>query len=228
MNTIEPNGLVVGYLRVSSVSQDAASQRSAIEKYAAMTGNTVADWFSEKRSAKTLARPELERLLAAVRMRTVRRVLTFKLDRLCRSGVSDTFRVVSELRSAGCELVCVADNLVIRPEKDDVVGDTLLFALGLAAKLERQAGEERRAAARERLRAAGRPWGRPPRMDPETVRRAADMQATGRSVRAIAVALKVPRATVARTLQRLSQKSPAKRPAARAGNAGRQQGADLK
>jgi DNA invertase Pin-like site-specific DNA recombinase len=211
------------------VSQGVASQRSAIERYAEMSGEPVTLWFSEKKSAKTLARPELERLLAAVKMRTVRKIVTFKLDRVCRSGVSDTFKVVSEIRSAGCELVCVADNLIIG-NKDDVASDALLFALGLAAKLERLAGEERRAAARERLRAAGRPWGRPPRMDAGEVARAVEMKAEGRSLRAIAVALKTPRATVARTLERerVSRKSGAKPRPRPAGAAPEQQGAGRK
>jgi hypothetical protein len=53
---------------------------------------------------------------------------------------------------------------------------------------------------RERIEAEGRRWGRPRRVDGPTRARALAMRAEGRSVRAIAVALKVPRATIARAL----------------------------
>lgn len=70
----------------------------------------------------------------------------------------------TELRRAGCTLIAVADNLTIRPGGDDIVSETLVFALALAARLERAAIDDRIAAARERLEAEGRPWGRPPRL----------------------------------------------------------------
>lgn len=200
--------MIAAYLRVSSASQDAASQRDAIERAAAARGDSIGEWFSEKLSAKTMKRPELERLRTAVRAGTVRRVYTFKLDRLCRTGVADTFGVVEDFKRAGTELVAVADNLALKPGDADIASEVFVFALGLAARLERLAGEERRAAARERLKAAGKPWGRPQRMDAAQVARAQELRSEGRSVRQVAIAMKVPRATIARALARASQKSP--------------------
>lgn len=195
-------GAGIGYLRVSSRAQDAASQRSAIEKAAAARGDTIKEWLGEKLSGKTLARPELERLRALARDGNVKTIYIFKLDRLTRSGVADTYRVVDELRRAGCTLVAVADNLTIRAGSDDIVSETLVFALALAARLERAAINDRIAAARERLEAEGRPWGRPPLLsDAERVRLRA-LREQGRSVRDIAMAMKVPRSTVARALAR--------------------------
>lgn len=52
------------YVRVSSRSQDDAMQRSAIERAATARGDTIVDWRAEKRSAKTMAREELQHLLA--------------------------------------------------------------------------------------------------------------------------------------------------------------------
>jgi DNA invertase Pin-like site-specific DNA recombinase len=192
----------VGYLRVSSRAQDAASQRVAIEKAAAARGDTITDWFSEKRSGKVLARPELDRLRALVRDGNVKTIFCFKLDRLTRSGVADTYRVVDELRRAGCTLVAVADNLTIRAGSDDIVSETLVFALALAARLERAAICDRISAARERLEAEGRPWGRPPRLSEAECARLRTLRDQGRSERDIAVAMKVPRSTVARALAR--------------------------
>jgi hypothetical protein len=98
--------------------------------------------------------------------RKIAALYVFKLDRLCRTGVADTFKIVSELRAAGVTLHAVADNLVIKPGHDDIVSETLVFALSLPAKLERAAINDRIAAARTRMDAAGQPWGPPPGDDP--------------------------------------------------------------
>jgi hypothetical protein len=54
------------------------------------------------------------------------------------------------------------------------------------------------AAARERVEAEGKKWGRPSRLSEATRLRIAELRGEGRSYRDIAVALKVPLATVAR------------------------------
>jgi DNA invertase Pin-like site-specific DNA recombinase len=187
------------YVRVSSRAQTDLMQRTAIEATAAARGDTIGMWFAEKMSAKTTARPELLRFLAHGRIRGGT-AYCYKIDRLCRSGVADTFAVVEELRRAGVTLICVADNLVIRPDKDDVTSETLVFALGLAARLERTAINDRIASARARVEAAGGRWGRPSRVDRATRERAAQLRAEGKTVREIARTLKIPRATIARHL----------------------------
>jgi DNA invertase Pin-like site-specific DNA recombinase len=69
-----------------------------------------------------------------------------------------------------------------------------------AAKMERLAINERIAAARARLEAEGRPWGRPPRLDARTRADIAKRAAGGESIRDIAQAVRVPRSTVARAV----------------------------
>ena len=96
---------------------------------------------------------------------------------------------------------CVAENLTILPADDDVTSTVLLFAFGLAAKLERTAINDRIAAARARIATAGGTWGRPPRMTPAERATAATMRARGASVRAIARALGIPYATIGRALR---------------------------
>ena len=201
------------YVRVSSRAQDHATQRAAIESAAAARGDTIDAWFSETRSAKTTTRAELQRLRDAARMGTLagsKTVYVFKLDRLVRSGVADTFAVVDELRRAGVTLIAVADNLKIVPDKEDVTSEVLIFALGLAARLERTAINDRVAAARDRIEAEGGRWGRPSRVDRATREQAAKLQASGKTIREIARTLKVPRSTIGRAL---SQKgAPVERP----------------
>ncbi len=52
----------VAYARVSSDSQDLATQRDAIGRLAAARGHEISEWYAEKASGKTTARPELARL----------------------------------------------------------------------------------------------------------------------------------------------------------------------
>lgn len=188
----------VAYLRVSSKSQDIAMQHHAIERAAAARGDLIVEWYSEKKSAKTMARPELERLRSDARAGKVRRAYVFKYDRVCRTGVRDLLNVVEELRGYGCELVAVADVVDLAGPASEMV----LAALAFAAKLERAAINDRIGAARERVEAEGGSWGRPHReVDLEEARR---LQREGKTVRQIAVALKTPRSTVARALKTLS------------------------
>jgi DNA invertase Pin-like site-specific DNA recombinase len=184
------------YYRVSSKAQDLAMQRLAVERAARARGDTVVAVYSEKQSAKTINRPELDRLRADARAGNLRRLYVYRLDRLARSGIRDTFEVVEELRRHGVELVSVSDGFSV----DGPAAEVVLAVMAWAAKMERLAINERISAARERVEAEGKQWGRPRRLDDESVARAKAMKAAGRSVREIAVALKVPRSTVARAV----------------------------
>jgi len=194
---------VVGYIRVSSRGQDHAMQRSAIERAAAARGDTVGEWYAEKRTATTLDRPELSRLLADVRAGKVRRLYVFRLDRLTRSGIADTLALVRELRDVrGVELVNLADGFTIPPPGEEGsaarVAELILSILAWAAEMELLTRRERIAARRELAEERGEAWGRPSRLDAATRAAILARRAAGESVRSVAVALKVPRSTVAR------------------------------
>jgi DNA invertase Pin-like site-specific DNA recombinase len=193
------------YYRVSSKAQDLGMQRSAVERAASARGDTVTDVYAEKRSGKTIARPELDRLRADARAGKLRRLYVFRIDRLTRSGIRDTFELIEELRQCGVELVSVSDGFSL----DGPAAEVVLAVMAWASKMERLAINERISAARERAEAEGRAWGRPPRLTEGDVRRVASMRAEGRSLRQIAVALKIPLATVARAARKgVSKSSP--------------------
>ena len=194
----------VAYVRVSSRAQDDASQRSAIERAAHARGDLITSWFAEKRSGRTLARPELDRLRADARAGHVRQLYVYRLDRLTRSGIRDTLGVIEELRAHGCEVVSVADGFDLNGPAAEIV----LAVLSWAAKMERLAINERMDAARARLEAEGRRWGRPRRMDEAQVARVLELRQAGRSLRQVAIAIKVPLATVARAARSACQKPP--------------------
>jgi DNA invertase Pin-like site-specific DNA recombinase len=79
------------YVRVSSRAQTLEMQKAAIVRASAARGDKIATWYAEKQSARTLARAELARLRADARAGAVRRLYVFRLDRLARSGIRDTF-----------------------------------------------------------------------------------------------------------------------------------------
>jgi DNA invertase Pin-like site-specific DNA recombinase len=184
---------IAAYIRVSSKAQDHASQRDAIER----RGAKVDRWYAEKASAKTTQRAALQQVIADARAGLIAELWVFRLDRLTRSGVADTFRVVGELRDAGVTLHSVSDNITIKPGSD-VTSDVMLFALGLAAQIERTAINERISAARVRMEARGEAWGRPSSVCADKRAQAVSMRSGGQSVRAIAKALGMTKSTVAR------------------------------
>jgi DNA invertase Pin-like site-specific DNA recombinase len=189
------------YVRVSSKGQNLGMQRHAIEQEAARRGDSIVEWYSEKRSAKTSKRPELERLRADIRAGRIRKVYGFRFDRFLRTGPADAFKFAEECHGANTELVTVADGLNLKPGSDDITTTVLLFAFSLAAKLERAAINDRIAAARERLEAEGRPWGRPSRFTAHERAQLVAMRDKGLSHRAIAVRMHVPRSTVTLVLK---------------------------
>lgn len=192
------------YVRVSSKSQDDGMQRAAIERAATARGDVIGEWYAERRSAKTMARDEVRRLLVCVRAGNLRgqRCYLFRLDRLTRTGIADTLTTLEELRAHGVEVVSVADGFDLGGPHAEII----VAVMAWAAKMERLAIGERIAAARDRVEAEGGHWGRPRRVDAPTLKRAKEMRAAGKSLRDIAIALKTPKSTVAAALARPSRK----------------------
>jgi DNA invertase Pin-like site-specific DNA recombinase len=188
----------VAYVRVSSKAQDHRSQRSELERVARARRDTIAHWYAEKMSGATTARPALEQLRQDARAGKVRRVYVYRLDRLTRSGIRDTFEVVEELRKAGAELVTVADGFTL----DGPAAEVILAVMAWAAKMERLAINERIAAARRRVEAEGGKWGRPRSMDDAQVKRAAALRRR-LSVREVARRMGLPKSTIDRALRAL-------------------------
>lgn len=186
------------YLRVSTGGQTVTSQRHAVARAAAARGDAIgkAGWFSESASSGTLKRPALSRLREAVQRGEFQRVYVFRIDRLTRSGIRDTFEVVGELRRNGAELVSVADGFSV----DGPAADVVLAVLAWAAQMERNAIGARISAARKRVESKGGRWGRPRRLHTRTLAKARNMQRNGKTITEIAIALKVKRSTLADAL----------------------------
>lgn len=186
------------YVRVSTDQQDTAAQKTAISRASEARGDVISRWFEEKIGGKKVARPELTALRAAVRAGEHRKVYVFAIDRLSRGGIPDTFRVVDELRRNGCAIASVSDPF----DLDGPAGDVVLAVMAWAAQQELTRLGDRIRAARADVERKGGRWGRPRRIDPGTLERAQKMKAGGDTIRQIAAALKIPRATLAAALAR--------------------------
>jgi DNA invertase Pin-like site-specific DNA recombinase len=199
---------VAAYVRVSSQSQTLAMQRDAIARAAKARGQDIAEWYAEKVPGGGARPPELRRLLDEARAGRHSHVYVYRLDRLSRRGIRDLFAIVEQLRDHGCHVVSLADGF----DLDGPASEIVLAVLAWAAKMERHAIAERISAARARVEAEGGAWGRPSRMSLQLIDRARKLKEQGHTMRYIAAALKVPRATLARTLARwaASQKPGAK------------------
>lgn len=195
---VRPPASAVAYIRVSSKAQDLATQRAAIERAAVGRGDAIVHWYAEKASAKTIAREELQRLRADVRAGKVGRLYVYRLDRLARSGIRDTLEIVEELRAHKVDLVTISDGFDLNGPAAEVI----LAVMAWAAKMERLAINERISAARDRLAAEGRPWGRPSRFTATDRCKMAKLRDEGRSIRQIAMAVKAPRSSVALALRK--------------------------
>lgn len=187
---------IAAYIRVSSRAQDHATQRDAIERAAKNRGEKVGRWFAEKRTAKTMARPELAELRRVAATGEVRKLYVFRLDRLARSGIRDTLELVHELKGLGVELVTVADGFDVSGPAWEIIAAVMAWA----AQMERLATNERISAARDRIEAEGGRWGRPRRLSDGEIVEIEAWKEKGLTVREIARNLKIPRSTVARAL----------------------------
>jgi len=186
------------YVRVSSASQTHAMQREAIARASKTRGDRVVRWYVDTWTGASAKRPALDELREDARAGKVKRLYVYRLDRLSRGGIRATLDVVELLRATGCELVTIADGFEIGGPASEIV----LAVLAWAAQAERLAINERISAARRSKEAKGERWGRTPRLSSAEVFTVQQLAKQGRTVRAIAVALKVPKSIVGRALSR--------------------------
>ena len=92
----------IAYLRVSTVEQNEARQREAIERF------NIDKWFIEKASAKDTDRPMLKQLLEFLREGDCLYIKDF--SRLARS-VKDLLNIIEELDARQIKLISLSENL---------------------------------------------------------------------------------------------------------------------
>src|ERR1019366_105433 len=91
------------YLRVSldDGRQTVENQRNQLSTFCLSMGGLVVAEFSDKKSGKSLDRPGLQKMKAAASKREFDHLVFWDLSRLSRGGVSETLRLLEELRAWG-------------------------------------------------------------------------------------------------------------------------------
>ena len=181
--------LKLGYARVSTLQQDEALQRDALE----VAG--CERIFVDKASGKLESRPALDALLDQARPGDT--VVVWRLDRLGRS-LRHLLETVADLEHRGVAFVSLTENI-----DTSTPGGKLVFHLfGALAEFERDLIRERTLAGLAAARARGRTGGRPTVWTAEKRRTAHAMFQSGEhDVAGIARVLGVSRASVYRVLQ---------------------------
>ncbi len=114
-----------GYIRVSTVRQgkgvSLAEQKSAIEQYACNNGISISSWFSEKKTAAKVGRPEFKKMLALLKTNKAAGVVFHKIDRSTRNFY-DWAEIVS-LSEMGIEIHFASDHMDLNNRATQTAAD---------------------------------------------------------------------------------------------------------
>ena len=181
-------GEIVGYARVSSRSQDYATQVDRLTK----AGATKI--FSEKGSGLDKKRPELERCLEYVREGDT--LITVKLDRLARS-TAHLHQIVEGLNEKGVGFSVLDDSSLDTTTR---TGKLVFNILAAIAEFETEIRKERQMEGIERAKAEGRMGGRPKLVTPVMEGRIRELRGNGLSIRQVAASVGLSKATIQKVL----------------------------
>ena len=194
--------MTYGYIRVSTDKQTVENQRFEILAFAERENLRVDGWVEETVSGtKDPAKRKLGPLLDGLRPDDL--LICAELSRLGRS----LFMILEVLN------LCMKKNVRVWTIKDnyrlgdDISSKVLAFAFGLSAEIERNLISQRTKEALARLKAEGKPLGRPQGRRSATVKlsgqedRIRRLLQRGLSQRRIAKRLRVDRATLAKFLR---------------------------
>jgi DNA invertase Pin-like site-specific DNA recombinase len=190
--------LIAVYVRVSTVSQNEAGQKAAIEDW--LRGNGIpassVEWFVDKASGDTLDRTDFNRLQAAVFAGQISTVVCYKLDRLSRS-IREGMNILSDWCARGLRIVSVTQLL----DFNGAVGKMLAAVLLGVAEMEQELRKERQAAGIAEARKKGIYKGRKPGTLKAKPERAVELRKQGLATAEIAASLRVSVNTIFRYLR---------------------------
>ena len=183
------------YLRVSSKQQNLDSQLAAAHAWIEqqhIEPDTV-QWYTEKESGTTMARPELQRLKDDVANGKIGTVVVWKLDRLSRS-MYDGMVLLSAWMKAGVRFVSITQQI----DFSGALGGLFAALLLAFAQIETEYRRERQMAGIAEAKKKGvykyrKQRERGPKADPN---RARELRNTGLNPDEIANALGITRRTV--------------------------------
>lgn len=186
------------YLRVSTDGQVVENQRPDLLAIARARGLEVLEEYEETESAAK-HRPVFARMLEDAHRARFQVLLIWSIDRFGRNMIGNVADVL-ELDRVGVKVVSARESW-LDTTADPLLRKFLIMIFSWVAEKERARLVERTRAGMARAAAEGRRPGRPRRVTPQLLSAALRMAQDGRSLRQMAVALKVPRATLGRALE---------------------------
>jgi DNA invertase Pin-like site-specific DNA recombinase len=192
--------LIAIYLRVSSRSQDTASQEPDLKRWAEGQKDSTIRWYRDKVTGTTMERPGFQRLLQDIRLGKVNRVAVWRLDRLGRTAKGLT-ALFEDLLAQEIALVSLKEGLDLKTPS----GRLMANVLASVAMFETEIRSERVVAGQVAARSAGRVWGgsvkgRRLKVTPEQESVIRRMKSEGETVSGIGRATGLSRPTVYRVL----------------------------
>lgn len=184
------------YIRISSSSQNPASQRAELQRWLDNHGYApdCIQWFSDTETGAHTNRPALDALRKAIFAGEIETVIVWKLDRLART-MQDGINLLSDWCKQGVRVISVTQQIDLSGSTGQMVAG-LLFAIG---QIERDYIRERQAAGIAAAKARGvyKGGNKPPKASHS---RAKELRAKGLTILEIATALGVSIRTVHRYL----------------------------
>lgn len=181
------------YLRVSTVDQHPETQVHDLRQLASQRGFEIVSEYTDRISGTRAKRPGLDQLMRDAHRRRFDIVLVWACDRIARS-TRHFLEVLDELNRLSIEFVSFRENI----DTGGPLGRAIVIIIGAIAELERSLIVERVRAGLRRAKLEGRKLGRPALdLDAEAIRRD---RAQGQSLRQLAKAYQVSRATIRRVI----------------------------
>ena len=188
------------YVRVSTTSQDHASQLPDLERWAESHEGTV-KWYRDKFTGRTLHRPKMGKLMDNLYAGKIECIVVWRLDRLGRTakGLCELFDV---LRDRKVDLVSLRDGF----DLNTAAGRMYARILASVAEYETELRGERVRAGQAVALAKGKRWGgsKPGwhwKVTREQVKAISSMEAKGEKITTIARTTGLSRSTIYRVLR---------------------------
>jgi len=185
------------YMRVSSPSQDTASQEPDLKRWVnAFAGGSSVEWFRETKTGKTMERPVWDALQREMAYGNVSKLVVWRLDRLGRTA-SGLTRLFEWLNTSSVGLVSVKDGV----DLSTPAGRLMANVLASVAAYETEIRAERVLAGQAVARANGKTWGgsergRRVKVQPEQISTILRLRAEDMPIAGIARAVGLTRPTI--------------------------------
>jgi DNA invertase Pin-like site-specific DNA recombinase len=192
---MERKGLLMGYARVSTCSQNIDLQTRALEE-AGVDSRFI---FKDVMSGKSARRPELARILDFLKKGDT--LVVWKLDRLARS-LSDLIWIIENLEKKGVSFKSITENL----DTTSHGGKLVFHIFGAISQFERDLIRERTTAGLDAAKERGVKLGRPKSLNKEQLGLLRELDERGKSGVEIAKLLGVSPATICREKAKIQSK----------------------